>query len=121
MSFWKALEHDLTVVGKDALALAPVAGAVVGVVNPAAGMLITGVGGRLTASIASVEQTITDAKAGALKAATVKADLDNALALAQDVTGETFTYDGTALQTFIDAQVAAFNAEAAFKGTLKKA
>ncbi len=121
MSFWKALEHDLAIVGRDALAVAPFVGAVVGVVNPVAGTLITGIAGRITASITSVEQTITDAKAGALKAATVKADLDNALAIAEDITGKKFTYDPAALQTFIDSQVAAFNAAGIFKGTVKQA
>jgi hypothetical protein len=120
MSFWKTLEHDLVIVGKEALALAPLAGAAVSIVNPVAGALITGIAGRITASITSVEQTITDAKAGVLKAATVKADFDNALALAEEISGDKFTYDPAAFQSVLDAQVSALNAMAAFKQTVKK-
>lgn len=119
MSFWKTLEHDLVIVGKDALALAPVAGGIIGLVNPAAGALIIGLAGRITASVTSVEQTITDAKAGALKSQTVIADFQNALGLAQEITGKTFTYDAAALQAAIDGQVAAFNAMATLKASVK--
>lgn len=119
MSFWKALGHDLKIVGEDALKIAPVAGAMVGVVNPALGTLITGVAGHLLSTITSVEQTITDEKAGALKSAAVIADFKNALALASEISGKTFTYDSAALQTTIDSIVAALNSIGAFKSSLK--
>ena len=119
MSFWKTLEHDLVIVGKEALALAPIAGAALSIVNPVAGSMLIGIAGRITSSITSVEQTITDYKAGALKSATVKADFDNALALAEEISGKKFTYDPAAFQSTIDTQVAALNAMAAFKQTLK--
>lgn len=119
MSFWKSLEHDLAVVGKDALAIAPIAGAALSIVNPAAGALLTGIAGRLTAAITTVEQTVTDAKSGQLKSDTVIADFMNALDLAGSITGKKYTVDQAVLKTAIDAQTAAFNAFAAVKESIK--
>lgn len=118
-SFWKSLEHDLAVVGKDALAVAPIVGSAVGIVNPVLGTLITGLAGRITASITSVEQTVTEAKAGQLKSQTVIDDFNNALGLAQEITGKTITFDQAALQNAINAQVAALNAFASLKSSIK--
>jgi hypothetical protein len=119
MSFWTALGHDLKIVGEDALKIAPIAGTAVGLVNPAAGALITGLAGHLTSAIASVESTVTEAKSGPVKSAAVIADFQSALSLAGDITGKTFSYDAAALQTTIDAIVAAFNSIGAFKTSLK--
>lgn len=119
MSFWKSLEHDLVVVGKDALAIAPIAGGAIGLVNPAAGALITGIAGRLNASILTVEQTVDEAKNGQLKSDTVVSDFQSGIALAQEITGKTITYDQAALKAAIDQQVAAFNALAALKSSIK--
>jgi len=121
MSFWKTVGHDLAIVGRDILAAAPVVGAVVGTVNPAAGLLITGLAGRINSAIVSVEQTITDEKAGVLKAQTVIADFKNGLSIAEEITGKTFNFDEAALQSAIDAQVAAHNAMGTFKQTIKQA
>ncbi len=120
MSFWKALEHDLAIVGRDALALAPVAGVIIGMVNPAAGALFTGITGRLTSSILAAEQTIKEEKSGALRAQTVVSDFENALSLASEISGRQYTYDKVALQAAIDGQVAALNGFAALKSSLKE-
>ena len=119
MSFWPALGNDLKIVGKSVLAIAPLAGEVISIVNPPLGMLIIGIGGRISSAIADAEQTITEAKQGQLKSQAVIADFQTALQIAQQITGKNISYDPVALQAAIDAQVAALNAFAALKGSIK--
>lgn len=120
MSFWKTLEHDLVIVGKTALAIAPEAGAIVGMVNPAAGVLITGIAGKINAAIVAQEAAHPDPGQGAQKAANVVNDFQAALDIVQGFTGKTFAYDAAALQKVLDSQVAALNAMDAFKQTVKE-
>lgn len=120
MSFWSTLGKDLKIVGQAALAIEPIAATAIGIVNPALGVTLSGITGRITSSIAAVEQTITEAKAGALKSQTVIADFQAGLAMAEEITGHAYAYDQAALQAVIDAQTAAFNAMAAFKNTIKQ-
>lgn len=119
MSFLKTLGHDLQIVGKDVLAVAPIGISVLGVVNPAAGVLASGIYGKIMSSMTAVEQTITDASQGALKAATVKADWDNALSIVSEIEGKNYTYDPAKFQAFLDAQTSALNLMSEFKATIK--
>ena len=119
MSFLQALEHDVIIVGKDLLAIAPIAGTVIGFINPPLGAVILNVSGRVTSLVLQAEQAHKDAGKGALKSQEVFAGFDNILAAVEEVTGKKYTYDKAALQSEIDATVALFNAKAAFKATMR--
>ena len=119
MGFLKTLEHDLVVVGKDALAVAPIAGEVIGFVNPPLGAAIVGISGRISAMVIQAETVHQEANAGAVKSADVIAGFDNILAAVNEITGKSYTYDKAAFQTAIDAEVAALNAKGVFKQTIK--
>ena len=120
MSFLHALEHDLVVVGKDLLAAAPVIGTVIGFVNPPLGAAIVGTSGRITALVIQAEQAFPDAKQGALKSQQVQAGFENIMGAVQEITGKQWTWDKSALQSAIDAEVTALNAKGAFKQTVKQ-
>lgn len=112
----------LKTIGKDALQIAPIAGAAVSLVNPVIGNLIMGISGKLQTAIVSAEATVTQANSGGIKADAVVADFESGLSIAQEVLaaeGKAITYDPAALQTAINNYVAAYNATAALKSSFK--
>jgi crotonobetainyl-CoA:carnitine CoA-transferase CaiB-like acyl-CoA transferase len=81
-----------------------------------------GVFDRLSQAITTVEASITTPGSGPQKSAAVVADFNAGLQLTQSILaleGKALYYDPAALQTAIDAQVAAFNAFAAVKTSFK--
>ena len=125
MSFLSKLEHVLIVIGKDALAAAPIVGTAVSFVNPPVGTAIIGIAGRVSAMVVSAEQIHKDAGTGQLKAADVMAGFDNVIQAANEANAllgrKPVTYDKAMLQTAINAEVALMNARAALVGSVKEA
>ena len=77
---------------------------------------------RTQAAVLSVEHTVTEAKAGGLKQASVIADFENGLESAQAalaVTGKTIQYDVEMYKQVINDFVAAYNHAAQFKASWK--
>ncbi len=121
MSFLKALEHDLVVVGKAALIAAPIAGEVISFMNPPLGAAIIDLSGRVSAMVIQAEQRHSDSGAGPTRSAEVLAGFENVMQAVSEVTGKPWTYDKALLQKAVDAEVAALNAKAAWRVTVKEA
>jgi len=76
----------------------------------------------LQTAIATVEASNPVDGQGAIKSAAVVSDFQASLSVAQEalaLDGKMLTYDSTALQTAINAQVTAYNAMAAVKASFK--
>ena len=77
---------------------------------------------RLQSAITTVEANAPVGTAGQLKSDAVTNDFNAAIGLVQSImgfSGKAVSYDAAALQTAINAQVAAYNAMAALKTSIK--
>lgn len=98
----------------------PVIGTALSALNPAAGAIFN----TVTTAINGAETFFSAPKSGAQKSTFVVQNFEQGLAVAQEIfamRGENLTYDPAALQSFINAQVAAMNALAGLTGSLKTA
>jgi len=112
----------LKTIGEDALKIEPVAAAAVSFINPTLANLMNGISGKIQTAVTNAELTVTQAKSGGVKSATVVSDFESGLDIAQEVLsaeGKAITYDPVQLQTAINNYVAAFNATAALKASFK--
>jgi hypothetical protein len=110
----------LKTVGSTLLGIEHVAEPIVETLFPASSPIFA-IFDKVQTAITTVEQGM-PAATGAAKAQAVVNDFEAGLALTQQilaVDGKTLSYDTTALQTAIDAQVAAYNAFAAVKASFK--
>ena len=121
MSFWGAIKK----IGSVLAGVEHVALPIVEVVEPQLTPWLTKIDGwinRTQAAVISVENTVTQAKAGGLKEASVVADFQNGLESAQAalaIEGKTIQYDLALYKKVIADFVAAYNDAAAFKAGWK--
>lgn len=121
MSFLGVLKK----IGSVAIGIEHVAVPLISVADPVLAPWLARLDGWLTrtqAAVLSVEHTVTEAKAGGLKQASVVADFENGLESAQTalaITGKKIEYDMDKYKAVVDGFVAAYNAAAEFKKTWK--
>ena len=95
----------------------PVIGTVLGTLNPAAGAIFN----TVTTAISGAEQFFSAPQSGPQKSTFVTQNFESGLAIAQQIfalRGQNLTYNSTALQNFINAQVAAMNALSVLTGSM---
>lgn len=121
MSFWGGIKKVFGVIA----GVEHVAVQIVDIAEPQLAPWLNKIDGwlnRTQAAVLSVENTVTQAKAGGIKEASVVADFENGLESAQAalaITGKTIQYDLAQYKQVIADFVAAFNDAAAFKATWK--
>ena len=115
----------LTKVGQVALGIERAAAPMIETFLPASTPIIAavdGIVGRIQGSITTVEANNPMDGQGQIKSAAVVTDFQDGIAIAQEVLameGKSLTYDSAALTTAITAQVAAYNAFATLKASIK--
>ncbi len=121
MSFWSVLKK----IGSVATGIEHVAVPIISIAEPQLAPWLAKLDGwinRTQAAVLSVEHTVTDAKSGGLKQASVIADFQNGLESAQAalaIAGKTIQYDVELYKKVVDDFVAAYNDAAAFKAGWK--
>jgi hypothetical protein len=121
MSFWGGIKKVFGVV----LGAEKVAVQIVSIAEPQLAPWLAKMDGwisRTQAAILSVENTVTQAKAGGIKEASVVADFENGLESSQAalaITGKTIQYDLALYKQVIADGVAFYNDAAAFKAGWK--
>lgn len=115
-SFWEVLKK----VGSVAMKVEQIAEPMLTAIDPPLGNLISGWVGKIQGAVVKVE-AMNPNVAGPDKLAMAENDIALALAAAQNFmpAGKKLTYDPVKLKAAIDANVAAFNAAAEFKKSLK--
>jgi len=125
MSFWGKVWHGFQKAETVAIGVEHIAVPLIEVAEPQLKPLLDGVDGwlnRTQAGILSLEKTVTEAKAGGLREASLVADFQNGLETAQAalaLTGKTIQYDLDIYKKVIADGVAFYNDGAAFKATWK--
>jgi hypothetical protein len=115
MSFWSGIGNAFKKVGTVVIGVEHVAVPIIEIAEPQLKPLLDKVDGwinRTQAAVLSLEATVTQAKAGGIKEASVVADFENGLSTAQAalaIEGKTIQYDTELYKKVVADFVAAYN------------